>query len=327
MITIPTFINLIISPPIFTAWTTILPEEDTNINQLELAASQFTGMSLGSKTENFKLYESVITSRRVLYEILQSKFSLQNSEEESSLLDILEIEAESIEERLDKGQKILLSNINVSISKTTKITTVEVDSKDPKLSADIVLLIVSKLDNFFRNLRMDKASESKKFIESRVSETLVLLEINEENLKAFRELNKRIEKSAQLQLEQERLLREVRVQEEVYLTLKKELEITKIEEVKNLQMISILDKATPPINKSKPNRRKIMSISIFFAIFFSIIIPLVLESAKNKFLNHENSIRFLTIFLPIQNDLKKALSLVLNLRGQKVEEHDENSNS
>ena len=43
----------------------------------------------------------------------------------------------------------------------------------------------------------------------------------EEKLKAFRETNKRIENSPQLQLEQGRIAREVRVQEEVYLTLKK----------------------------------------------------------------------------------------------------------
>ena len=69
----------------------------------------------------------------------------------------------------------------------------------------------------------------------------------------------------------------MKVQEEVYLTLKKELEISKIEEVKKLPMVRVLDEARPSITKSKPERRLIMSISIFVAFTVGIIAAFLTE--------------------------------------------------
>ena len=110
------------------------------------------------------------------------------------------------------------------------------------------------------------------YSKERLVATLSLLEKAEGDLKVLREKNKRIEKSPDLQLEQGRLVREVRVQEEVYLTLKKELEIVKIEEVKSLPTIRVLDEAVAPIIKSKPNRKLIMVVARFLALLLGVAV-------------------------------------------------------
>jgi uncharacterized protein involved in exopolysaccharide biosynthesis len=57
-----------------------------------------------------------------------------------------------------------------------------------------------------------------------------------------------------LMMEQERFAREVEINSTVFIELKKQLEIAKIEEIKNIPLINVLDPARPPAKKSFSNR-------------------------------------------------------------------------
>ena len=153
----------------------------------------------------------------------------------------------------------------------TVITKIRLENFNPELSSKIINALVFELDAFRKNLDRKKAEESKNFIIGRLNETKDLLSASEESLKKFREVNKRIEKSPELNLQQGRLMREVRIQEEGYLTLKKELEITKIEEVKNLKVVNTLDVAVPPVFKRKPKRLRILVFGIIISLSLSTL--------------------------------------------------------
>ena len=60
-------------------------------------------------------------------------------------------------------------------------------------------------------------------------------------MKNFKEQNRQISSPA-LELEEERLERNVEVQKGIYLTLKQQLELAKIEEVQKASIVQILDK-------------------------------------------------------------------------------------
>ena len=108
--------------------------------------------------------------------------------------------------------------------------------------------------------------------------------MSEEALKVFRDRNRRIENSPALQLEQERLSREVSVLTSVFITLKQQLETTKIDEVKNSDYIIVVDPPNLPLMKSKPNKRKILVFSFFLSLAASFFVCILLE-----FLNHQKS--------------------------------------
>ena len=77
-------------------------------------------------------------------------------------------------------------------------------------------------------------NDTKQFIEERIIDVEKELIAAEEDLKVFMDRNRRIENSPALQLEQQRLGREVTVLTGVFTTLKQQLETTKIEEVKEI---------------------------------------------------------------------------------------------
>jgi uncharacterized protein involved in exopolysaccharide biosynthesis len=60
--------------------------------------------------------------------------------------------------------------------------------------------------------------------------------------------------SPQLTLEQQRLLREVTVKSTIVIELKKQYELAKIDEIKNISVVNILDPARPPVKKERPKR-------------------------------------------------------------------------
>ena len=91
----------------------------------------------------------------------------------------------------------------------------------------------------------------------------------ENTLKEFREKNRQV-LSPQLLLEQERLIRDVQINATIYIELRKQFELVKIEEVKNIPVINVMDAARAPAKKDKP-KRAIIVLSVFFLSFLSII--------------------------------------------------------
>lgn len=140
------------------------------------------------------------------------------------------------------------------------------ETREPQLSADIVNNITSELDKFIRTKRTTNASEQRKWIEGRLVEVKRDLEKSEGVLKEFRENNRRVIDSPQLLMEQDRLNREVQINSTLYIELKKQYELAKIEEIKNIPIINVMDPARPAARRESPKRFNI--VLTFFSLSF-----------------------------------------------------------
>ena len=98
----------------------------------------------------------------------------------------------------------------------------------------------------------------------------------ENRLKEFREKNRQV-LSPQILLEQERFIRDVQINATIYTELRKQFELVKIEEVKNVPIINVLDKARAPIKKSSP-KRAIIVLTVLFLSFFGSIAYLLMRN-------------------------------------------------
>ena len=86
----------------------------------------------------------------------------------------------------------------------------------------------------------------------------------------------------EIELEQGRLVRNVEEKQAVYITIRQQYEIAKIEEVKEKLFLNILDIAEPAVEVTKPNRMLITIFSFFFGFFSSTVFLLVLISIKRN---------------------------------------------
>jgi len=68
-------------------------------------------------------------------------------------------------------------------------------------------------------------------------------------------------------LEQERFIREVQINSTLYTELKRQYELAKIEEIKNIPIVNIMDSGRPAAKKEKPKRSIIVLTSFFLSLF------------------------------------------------------------
>jgi len=80
-----------------------------------------------------------------------------------------------------------------------------------------------------------------------------------------------------LALKYARLLRDVKVQETLYELLTQQYEMARIQEAKDTPTVQVLDQAKVPEKRSKPQRKLIVILSTFTALFISIFLAFFLE--------------------------------------------------
>lgn len=87
----------------------------------------------------------------------------------------------------------------------------------------------------------------------------------------------------EIQLDRIRLIRAVEVNQEVYVTIRKQYELSKIEESKERLFVNILDNARPSLYKEYPKRLIIILSFTFLGTLFFILGKSVLNQLKNIF--------------------------------------------
>ena len=286
---IAALIYVLVIPPTFTSYVTLLPtyesEQAGQLSYLRNLAGQFGLTNIPEKNVS-ELFPEVIKSKTLQHEILQTKFKFQG--DSLILLDIFETQGEDLNTRLYYGYITLNEMISVSRDIRTSITKLEVSSKFPVLAADIASAIVKELDIYNRQQRTSKAKENRQFIENRLRETEDSLNVADLKLTEFYDNNKggyinAYQNSPELKMEQQKLLREQKKWEEIYVRLVGEYEIAKIQEVRDAPIINVLDKARVPVVKSAPKRALTVLLSLIVGINVGIVVAFIQESRlKNR---------------------------------------------
>ena len=132
------------------------------------------------------------------------------------------------------------------------------------------------------DFKLSQKVDQRNFISNRIMEIEKDLNKAEEDLKLFRDQNRFIASSPALLLEEERLSRDVTVQTEIYISLKNQLELAKIEEVKEGMLFQILDEPES-VGKLSPKPFRNFFQRIIIGMFFTVFIILSLDwYGKNK---------------------------------------------
>ena len=244
-----------------------------NSSQAQGLMSRFGINMPFSQQEQKWVYPEIIKSRTIGRAVLKRDFKFENKY--IPLINIL-VETKITKSKINysdelKALESLLNMISVSEDISTGIITLNIESSDPMLSYQINQAYIDELDAHQKRYNKAKTRDAKLFIRDRIISTEKELIIAEENLKNFRDRNRRIENSPALLLEQERFTREVAVLTGVFTTLKQQLETTKIEEVKESDYVITFDPPEVPLIRSKPNRKLLVIISAILGSGLSLI--------------------------------------------------------
>jgi uncharacterized protein involved in exopolysaccharide biosynthesis len=150
------------------------------------------------------------------------------------------------------------------------LITVSVLMEDPGLSADIANYIAEFVKDFISVEQHREAVKNKAFIYDQQMQAKEELAHSEEELTEFRKQHPIALDTPDLQLARGRFIRNIEENQAVYITLRQQYEMAKIEEAKENLLVNILDTAEPAVEKAKPRRTRIIIIGFIFSLIISM---------------------------------------------------------
>jgi len=241
------------------------------------------GVNTTQDSEHFNISD-VVKSRLIANKVLNENWTTEK-EKKISLVELwgfyespwLKFSKEiNIDSAIvyDKALNKFKDHISVSEDKLTGLIKINSEFKDPIISASIANFIGTQVESYIQKENSAQSTKEKLFISERLEIVKNELEETELNLKRFKERNRGYENSPELFMVFSRLYRESEAKKEVYMTLQQQLELARIDEVKQSPILHILDHAIPPTKKSSPNRLLFLTIFGTIGAIYSSILTL-----------------------------------------------------
>jgi len=257
---------------------TILPDygNKSQLAGLSGLASTLASADLGQASPN-EIFEDIIYSDAVLRPVIYAKYKTEEYKDSVDLIQYFDISPPSgiPSEKREEGlyrkfyRKFTKGHLETNVTGLTKILTITVTMPESQLSADVANNIAAHLDEYVRTQKKSYASYQVFYIEKRLDQLKDSLIRGEENLKNFQLQNRVLEQSPELLLEQNRLTRNVQILNEAYIQLSGQLELTKLDEIKDTPVVNVKEVATDPVIKTGPLRTLILFIVIVLSLFGS----------------------------------------------------------
>ena len=210
-----------------------------------LAAQMGFAVGGGGPAESPDFYVDLVGSGEVLRPAVQRELRFAARPGGDTLsgtwLDLLGIQGDSPEERVQNGIDALRVSLSAGASLKSGIVTLRTTAPTAGLAEAINLAILDLLATFDRERRQAGARAERVFVEDRLAGAKAELHDAEAALATFLDHNRRPD-APRLTMEMERLQRQVALRQQVYAALAQAHEQASLEEVRNTPVITIIDR-------------------------------------------------------------------------------------
>jgi uncharacterized protein involved in exopolysaccharide biosynthesis len=233
-----------------------------------------------------QFYVELLTSEPVLMAALSRKYAVAGAAGpvERTYYEIEGFNGPDRAAETEKALRYLRKRVAARADVRTNIVSLSVDARYPGLSRDIAGTLLQALDSLNIRFRQEQSHELREFFETRVRQAQSELDTAETALRHFLERNRLTQNSPLLQFEQLRLTRAADLKRTVYMTVVEQFEEAKLQESRNVPVLTVLTEPTLPVKKSGPPRRFI--VVAVTVLTFSLIFAL---QAWQGFLQHFRS--------------------------------------
>lgn len=248
----------LLTPRTHTVSASFMPQARRAPSNLSGLAAQ---LGIGLPTEpgqSPSFYVDLLESRPVLAAVADSRytFTADGRRVSGTLLEFYRIRATTAVLGREAVIKKLRNVVSPRLNQRTGVVTVEVTSRDPDLSVQICQRLLELLNSFNLETRQSQAAAERRFIEGRLQEVKQELRRAEDVLQTFLQRNRDDRNSPELRMQEDRLRREVTLQQQVYVTLSQSYEQARIEEVRDTPVITVLES---PQARGRPDPRGLLT--------------------------------------------------------------------
>ncbi len=247
-------------PKTWTATTSFVPEQALGTNSTSIlgalgglgsllgdaggGASALAKLKDGPSTEFFA---DVLKSSELLSTTLRTPFAdPENPAVKRPLLDLIDVDGATPERRFGNALRKFDKKVVVLISRKSGIVNLSVTLRDPMLSAAVANRMLDLLNRFNLERRQRASTEQRRFAELRLSTARIELDSAETARQGFLDANRNYYESPRLLAVYDQLDRAVRVKEGILIGLTKTFEESRVAEVRDTPLLTIVDAAIPP---------------------------------------------------------------------------------
>jgi len=270
--------------------------------QLGGLAAQF-GLSLGGgdAASSPQFYLDLLEAKAILWPIAQKTYRVKTDTGvvTGDLIKIYNIRDPRPIVRRAKVIDALKGAISSTTSLKTGVITVLVHASRPDLAVQISDNLLSEINVYNLARRQDQAAGERAFVQRQVDEKRAELRQAEGELRDFLESNRLYTQSPELILEKNRLQRQVDMRNGIYTTMLQAYETARIEEVRDLPVISVIEPPEMPIEPDARGGVKKTLMGLLIGFVLGVVIAFVRDKlAQNKEAQTDDFVEF--------SQLKKA---------------------
>ncbi len=246
-------------PPLYTARVSLLPvAEQASAGMLGQLAT-LTGTSLQGPANYEAVYEEIVLSDTVLDGLAVRSWTHRNHAEPTDLFAIFDVGAvpgarDPAAARTDRLKgRLRRQVISFDRDKLTGFMAIRVTvADDPDFAADLANALADGLEDFNRRVRFARASDHRRYIETRLAVVTDSLQVARDAVVAFETENRSYDSSPELRARWSDLQRDVDAQTALWVELKRQVELARIEENRNKSTLTVLDRAGAPSTAAGP---------------------------------------------------------------------------
>lgn len=242
----------------FTAESRILPEQESELpaDIAGIAAQLGVSMANAGQSESVDFYAQLFDSNEILRETALTEYAFRTSDGEpvrGDLLVLYDIDGDSTEDRVKAAVNRLRDrDLEVELHRSANLLVLRTTAPWPALAEAVNRRMLELVNTFNLERRQSRAAQEQAFLESRVAAVAADLRAAETALQRFMTNNRRYSESPETSFEYGRLQREVDRLQQIHLSLSQGLEQARVEAVRNVPVITVVDRPEGTAVKTAP---------------------------------------------------------------------------
>lgn len=229
-------------------------------------------------------YNALLRSRTILTRVVMTRYATSadtSSPIRQTLLEVYGL-GDSSEENQIRAVDKLRRRMDVTQDPGSGMVRFAVSASTSGLAERVARRLIDVIEDFDRNSLQSNARNEGEFLEQRVNAARSELVTAESSLAVFLERNRTYSSSPRLVFEEQRLQRVVDLQNGVYISLSQSYEQTRVNEVRDTPVITIVDS---PEGSSERKPKVVVIVAV--ALLAALVIGPAAAIAKDLLVRHE----------------------------------------
>lgn len=236
----------------------------------------------GDAGQSPSFYLDLMEAKAVLWPVAQKTYTVKTDTGvvTGDLIKIFNIKDPRPNVRRAKAIDALKGAISSTSSQKTGVITVMVHSGRPDLAVQIASNLLAEINVYNLDRRQEQAAGEREFVQRQMDEKRGELRQAETELRDFMESNRLYTQSPELILDRLRLQRQVDMRNALYTTMLQSYEAARIEEMRDLPVISIIEAPELPIGPDPRGGVKKTLIGLLIGLVLGVVLAFVKDKME-----------------------------------------------